>query len=410
VATKTVSLGGKATPGHGAESDDREADMKRIVVFDIVSHLGGAQRSTAEFLARMGKTHEALYVDGCGSIPEHLTLLADLGVRHALLSPGSRIQRLPSRRRWLARARTFPEFVRVCSRLRAFLRKWAPDLVIVISPKTAVVAALAGAGMPGGLLYWCRGSHIPPAVARLPVAARIGLFAVLSQRAREESVALGVPPERIEIIPTAVDLAAIRREANRVAGPRMPAPGGPVILLPATLLPTKGQEWAIRALPEVRRSTNAELWLAGDEGGSPTGYRSRLQQVAGELGVVDGLRFLGPRDDLLPIMRSCDVVLLPSHSEGVPRVVVEACVLGVPVVGSAVGAIPELLEDGAGGWLVDVGDVGGLARALLQALTDGTMRLEKADRARAHVEMLCAPERQVVAFARAMARLEELAG
>jgi glycosyltransferase involved in cell wall biosynthesis len=67
-------------------------------------------------------------------------------------------------------------------------------------------------------------------------------------------------------------------------------------------------------------------------------------------------------------MGAADLLCLPSHNEGTPNVIVEALASGVPVVGSRVGGVPELLRDEENGLLVPAGDAGALARAIAVAL------------------------------------------
>ena len=70
------------------------------------------------------------------------------------------------------------------------------------------------------------------------------------------------------------------------------------------------------------------------------------------------------RTDVGELLRECDVFVLPSHSEAIPRTVLEAMVLGRPVIATRVGGIPSVVTDGATGLLVDPGDVDQLADAI----------------------------------------------
>ncbi|MGH7385384.1 MAG: glycosyltransferase, partial [Candidatus Rokuibacteriota bacterium] len=119
----------------------------------------------------------------------------------------------------------------------------------------------------------------------------------------------------------------------------------------------KRQIDALRAFVELGRR-DAYLAFAGE---GP--LANRVQRAAARLGVGDRVRFLGWRADCPELMRASAAVLLTSAREGLPRSVMEALGLGVPVIGTRTRGTRELLDDGAG-LLVEVGDVAGLSAAM----------------------------------------------
>lgn len=90
----------------------------------------------------------------------------------------------------------------------------------------------------------------------------------------------------------------------------------------------------------------------------------------------DNVTIYGAMDHMAVIHEMCssDLLLFPSHSEGFPNVVLEAMSVGLPVVATRVGAIPEMIEEGKGGFLVNRGDVDGLIQAIHALTTDQTLR------------------------------------
>jgi len=110
---------------------------------------------------------------------------------------------------------------------------------------------------------------------------------------------------------------------------------------------------------------NCKLLIAGD--GS---QRKALETLAGRLQVHDRVEFLGFRTDVQRLMTSVDCVVLPSRWEGLPMVLLEAMAVGAPVVASAVGGIPEIVEHEVTGWLVPPEDPMRLAYALKGVLKD----------------------------------------
>jgi glycosyltransferase involved in cell wall biosynthesis len=130
----------------------------------------------------------------------------------------------------------------------------------------------------------------------------------------------------------------------------------------------KNHALLVEAFAQVRADAPLYLLLVG--GGELE--NAVREQVAG-LGLQGRVRFLGVRADVADILRASDVFVLSSRWEGNPLSVMEAMASGLPVVSTAVGGVPELVQDGATGLLVPPDNAGALAQAL-QALVDDTAR------------------------------------
>jgi colanic acid/amylovoran biosynthesis glycosyltransferase len=189
-----------------------------------------------------------------------------------------------------------------------------------------------------------------------------------------------------------------------VALPPAPADGMPprtvpVLLCPARLAPIKGHGDLLEAAARlVARGIPFELWLAGE---GPE--RAAIERRIGERGLGEHVRLLGtvPHAELLGMYRDgrADCVVLPSLHEGLSVALVDAMAYGVPVIATAVGGVPELLEDGAG-ILVPPSDADALTEALTRVLGSPTLRAELAHAGRRRVEA----EFDVHAIARELVR------
>ena len=106
--------------------------------------------------------------------------------------------------------------------------------------------------------------------------------------------------------------------------------------------------------------------------------RASLERRCAELGLAAQVEFVGqvPRDQVLRHLASAWALVLPSLSEGSPKVVVEAMATGRPVVASTVGGIPELVEDGLTGYLFDPHDAEDIALKLERLLSDDAKAIE----------------------------------
>jgi colanic acid/amylovoran biosynthesis glycosyltransferase len=159
----------------------------------------------------------------------------------------------------------------------------------------------------------------------------------------------------------------------------------PILLCPARLVPVKDHGNLLEAAARLAgRGVPFQLWLAG-EGPDRTAIERRI----GERGLGDRVRFLGtvPHAELLGMYRDgrVDCVVLSSHYEGLSVALVEAMAYGVPVIATAVGGVPELLEDGAG-VLVPPHDADTLAEAMARVLGSATLRSELRHVGRRRVE------------------------
>jgi glycosyltransferase involved in cell wall biosynthesis len=133
--------------------------------------------------------------------------------------------------------------------------------------------------------------------------------------------------------------------------------------------PPKNHALLIEAFAQVRADAPLYLLLVG--GGELE--NAVREQVAG-LGLQGRVRFLGVRADVADILRASDVFVLSSRWEGNPMSVMEAMAAGLPVVSTAVGGVPELVQHGATGLLVPAGDACSLAEAIAQLGCDPARR------------------------------------
>jgi glycosyltransferase involved in cell wall biosynthesis len=101
-----------------------------------------------------------------------------------------------------------------------------------------------------------------------------------------------------------------------------------------------------------------------------------------ELGLKDRFRFLGPRDDVLQLMTGADAFVLASRYEGIPVALMEASSIGLPIVASRVGGIPQVLEDEVDALLVPPGDPALLAQAMIRLASDEDLRARLGRRAK----------------------------
>jgi glycosyltransferase involved in cell wall biosynthesis len=216
----------------------------------------------------------------------------------------------------------------------------------------------------------------------------------VSQREREAGLAArACRPERTVVIPTAVDAEAAP-----------PAHGGgrpPRLITVGRLAAPKDPLTLVRALARVHEPFTARIVGEGPD-------RPAVEAAIREAGLVDTVELMGDRGDVPQLLADSDVFVLSSRSEGAPLSILEAMAAGLPVVASAVGGVPELVEDGVTGVLVPPEDPAALAAALVRLLADRELRRRLGcagrERVRDRFDLRSSRRAHLDLYARALAR------
>ena len=174
-----------------------------------------------------------------------------------------------------------------------------------------------------------------------------------------------------------------------------------LILYAGVLSPLKGVHDLIGAFGLISGEfPNAKLVIIGKD--ENLTYASELMQRVSELGLTERVQFAGavPQSELAAWMGNASVLVLPSRSEGLPRILIEAMATGTPIIGSRVGGIPELIEDGVRGFLVPPADSQALAEKLRWLLESPAEARAMGARGRAFVERLFSTESYLKGYER----------
>lgn len=174
-------------------------------------------------------------------------------------------------------------------------------------------------------------------------------------------------PDQVVVIPNGVHMESLRQRAARGIEPPLEKPEGVRWVLQAGRLhPQKGTDLLLAAARRViARHRDTHFLLAGE---GP--LAERLAADARRGGIENHIHFLGWRDDLPGLMAASDVIVLASRWEAMPYALLEAMALSKPCVATAVGGVPEIIQDGVHGRLVPPEDPAALADALLALLAD----------------------------------------
>jgi len=154
------------------------------------------------------------------------------------------------------------------------------------------------------------------------------------------------------------------------------------------IIPRKGIDVLIKASAEIlKKNKNTLLIIVGRVPiGSSTNHQEKYEKLAEELGIRDRVIFAGFRKDIRPSLRDMDILVLPSRQEPFGRSIIEAMALGIPVVASEVGGIPEIITDNKDGCLTPVEDTVTLSNTLKKLLKSKATRDRIGKNARKTIE------------------------
>jgi len=195
-----------------------------------------------------------------------------------------------------------------------------------------------------------------------------------------------IDPQRSRVVHNGIPLDHVRNVSpdarSRIRTQLGIAEDCGVIAMIARMHPIKGHASMLRIMARVVRSSpDLVLILAGD---GPE--REACEEQTTQLGLQRNVRFLGVRNDVPELLVASDVVVVPSQSEGLSLVAIEAAAAGRPVVGFDAGGLRDVITDGASGRLIQPGDEVSFADALLDLFADPDKRARFGSRALAGVE------------------------
>jgi len=308
-----------------------------------------------------GARQAAYLLDGLARFPGEHSLVCAEGaeIAHAIHNPAVTIHPLKS---------SGDLDLGFIDSLCQVIRAERPDLLHIHSRRGDMMAALAGRleGLP---MVHSRRVDNPPSGFDLRV--KFPLFSkivTISDGIRQVLLQAGVPPGQIVCIPSAVDTERYQPLPDREGFLEEFGLDGnaPVLAMVAQLIPRKGHGVFFDALPQVlARHPNTQALIFGR---GP--LAEELRQTVRERGLERNVRFEGFRTDMENIIPHVDLVIHPAFMEGLGVALLETAACGVPIVACRAGGIPEIVRDGLNGRLLEPGDSGGLAQAIIGLLDD----------------------------------------
>lgn len=287
-------------------------------------------------------------------------------------------------------AHVLPQFLRIA----ALIRRERLDLVCLNNAPvlTDWLLACKLTGRPCVSYFRGTPSELFPLHRRM--IGRYDAVLSISKAVTENARALGADVRRFELVYDGIDAVAVEQRVSRsrdeVLREFVDDPSRPVIGVVNNLKHWKGQHIAVEAMRVVhQRRPDVLCLLVGDVAQIDRAYAAELQATVTACGLDRHVVLTGRRLDVPDLLNAFDVVLHTSLlGEGFPRVILEAMVLGRPLIVSGAGPNPEMVEDGVSGYVVPPDDPAALAERILQVLDAPDARNEAGRKARARANAL----------------------
>lgn len=308
---------------------------------------------------------------------------------NAARAAGLNVATVNERRRW---------DTRIFGQLKQVVAALNPDLLETRNVKSHFLVRVLGLQRKYPWIAWNHGytetSALDKLYTRLDRWSLRGAYRVVTvcQPFADRIASFGVPRDRITILhnavrpfvmPSAEEIERVRREMG-LSGDEA------VILSVGRLSFEKGHADLIRAAGLLASMAGVPPFRVVVVGDGPE--RGALKQLAETLKVQDRVTLAGFQRDTRPYYALAAIVAVPSHSEGSPNVVLEAMAAGLPIAACKVGGVPEILEEGITGLMVEAKKPEAMAQALFQLLSDAGLRSRLGAAARARAQSAHTPE------------------
>jgi L-malate glycosyltransferase len=318
--------------------------------------IGGTEIATeymAEHLARRGNEVHIIT-----SLDDHLS--------EESFEKGFHIHRLP-----VIRIRTIG-LIFFWADLYQTIKKLDPDLVHSQSLIFAIPALLSKKVLKIPYVVWGQGLDVYSRDWFMQLVSRTiikNAGSVISLTKDMKRVMQEIYTRDITVVPNGIEIEDYQ---NRLHKQERESPEKRILFV-GRLDPVKGIPSLLRAIKIVCEVFPAAKLIVVGDGGE----REHLESLADSIGIRNRVDFVGrtPHENIPDYLCQADVFVLPSESEGFPLVLLEAMACGLPIVATRVGGVPDIIEDGVNGYLVEYGDFQEMAKKILflldnQLLTD----------------------------------------
>lgn len=357
----------------------------RLAFFDFNINYGGGPQGTVYLAERLSEDNEVHIIDAYGACDLYCDAIKQANINLYILQPdakkvyiGNKGKPVP---RFKSLVKQIPDLWQLRNALAKKVREINPDVIWVNNEKSLVFLAtslrLRKYSLVMYVRYWARPDQVS-IYLRWLLKHRVRVIIAHARATIKQLKQQGISEKKLYFTQNTINMEKIQECAQQILeDPLHGIDKWPKILLPAARpVHEKGHLTAVRALAQLKRDGyDPALWLPGKVAtGVDNSFLEQLQSKAEQLNVKDNIYFLGWCKNMSALINACDIVILPTHTEGFPRVILEAMLLKRPVCATPVGGIPEAIEDGKTGLLFDVDDSEALTERIDKLVSDSATR------------------------------------
>jgi glycosyltransferase involved in cell wall biosynthesis len=288
------------------------------------------------------------------------------------------------------------------AQLRALMKQTGADVLHTHGYKADVYAWTAFRSLPVAPLVstchnWIDTTRALRIYGRLDRRVLRGFGAVIavSEDVASRLRASGIPGFRVHLVRNGIDIPSPAGPIEMPPAAEVRDPMRPLTVgLVARLSPEKGVDVFLRAAAQVKQQLPGIRFVVAGEGPD----RPVLEQLIDTLGLQECVTLMGRVEDMPAFYASIDLLVCSSRTEGLPMALLEGMAVGLPVVATPVGEVPQLVLDGRSGCLVPVDDPAALAAAISSVLRDAGLRASMGLASRARVKESYSAQRMATAY------------
>lgn len=333
----------------------------KIIFLEAVQNYGGARISTLELAERLSVNHEVLIVDFYGSCEPFLNAVDEKKLKVIIVDkrnePVIIRSSLSKIRNFIKRVKFIPHWLGLRKSVNEIIKEYNADIVLVNNYKT--LSVLYGLKAGYRTIFFARGWFVPQNIGRFKsylLKSIVDKYICVSEATRH-ALFCGrfASLEDLYVVHNAIDedklnseVISLKADNNEVA-----------ILHAGGFLPEKGQHVSIEVARILKeKGVNFKLILAGlvYKGERSERYFDQIDKMINELSLQQDVMIVKNKTNVIPYFRGCDIVIHPSATEGLPRVVMEAMCLKKPVIANPVGGVTDFILSGYTGYITNYND------------------------------------------------------
>lgn len=336
---------------------------KKIIFLEAVQNYGGARISTLELAERLQQFHSIKIVDFYGTCKPFIESAQEKNIDVEILeqrdSPYIINSSSSSIKNIFNRLGFIPHLFELRSKIHTIIDDYSADYIVVNNYKTLSIL-LQLKLRKTKVLFFARGWFVPQKISllkKLFLKSRVDKYICVAEATRHALFCGGFGNlQDLYVVHNAIDEGKLSQDILMQtnnddttlilhAGGFLPEKGQEISLEIAKILKSKGRKFKIVLAGLVYKGQRSEL------------FYKKIQNIISEFQLEDFVTIVEGKTNIIPYFRACDIVIHPSNTEGLPRVVMEAMCLKKPVVANAVGGVTDFILSGFTGFITDYNSV-----------------------------------------------------